>query len=253
MNHLNKLFQNNYLELLDCNKNRERLSESVSDTEIESELEVYHQSTFKKTNYDTVPTLDEWKEEVTPHKFASEIAKYSKLLSCKNICEIGAGCGNICKWVKFSNPVANVTAVENDDGHFRLLTNNIIDTPNYLEPHGKFDITLLQQSAHKLDFADKQFDMVYTCTVMMHIPFLPQLGILCELSRISSKYIMHVENVVACTVIGDMKNLHLNTRTTDYEKAYGLLGYHTLVSEVGEYPNEPGHHYILYIAERNSE
>jgi phospholipid N-methyltransferase len=255
MNHYNETFRHIYKDLLDCNINREEISKIISDQEIESELETYHVSIVNNTNYipvsSSVSTLEYWREPYHPHLFPLLINHYCGSLNCKDICELGAGVGNISKCLKHGYPVCNLTAIEANETNFRLLQNNLINTPMVLEPYGLADIKTLRLSGHNLSsIPDKSFDMVYTCTVLMHIPYLPQLAVICEIARISSKYVMHVENTVAATAIGDMKNHYLNTRTTDYPAVYSLLGFKTIRNDIRPYPDSKDHNVRIFIAER---
>ena len=235
-------------ELLLFNTNEKELK--ASEEEIQTELGLYEKSIDENTHSPTVEGLENWREKITPHPFASAIAEYCRLFGVDRICEIGAGAGNIVKYVKNLNPRSEVTAVENNKVHFQLLEDNICNTPYVLEPKVKNDITLLNESGHDLSsIKDGSFDMVFTCCTLMHTPFIPQLKIITEAARVSSNFVMHIENTRSFIHMGELDE-ELNNHVADYAKVYEKLGFRTVLNETSPYPETDKFNFRIYIAQR---
>lgn len=251
---MNPYFQENIKELLSFNLEGEDVYGKLGKERIDKDLERYLNSLERDTNYSKigVPKLEDWRQpNNSTHPFHQKIAELCASLHVSNILDAGAGAGVVAKTVKSrQHQSANITCVEKNTNHFSQMKENFHTRTNVVGEDVHVDARMFNQSIHDLsNFKDGEFDMVYTCTVTMHVPFIPAIAVLCELARVTSKYILHVENVRACTAIGEMKE-HANTRSIDYKKVYESMGFQTIINSVDNFPDSPGHQYVIYLGKK---
>lgn len=248
---MNSFFLENMHHLLKNNLEQVDVYNNLGRERIAIDLQRYLDSLLKNTNYNRseVDKLEDWRSPLNAvHPFQKQIADICSALNVQNVLDAGAGAGAVAKIVR-SQCDAKLTCVEKSPIHFTQMYENFNTRTDVVGPNIKVDAILFNRSLHDLtNFEDGEFDMVYTCTVAMHIPFIPAIGVLCELARVTSKYILHVENVRACTAIGDMREHFENTRSIDYVKLYESLGFKTVTYQIDDYPEYPGHKYVLYLA-----
>ena len=85
---------------------------------------------------------------------------------------------------------------------------------------------------------DGSQDLIYTMTVMMHIPYLLAIKAIMELSRVTNKYVVHVERKDGNVVMGNQENSQYNKLHIDYKGIYEHLGFKTL--DYHEFPYTEG-------------
>jgi hypothetical protein len=76
-------------------------------------------------------------------------------------------------------------------------------------------------------FENDSHELVFTCTVMMHMPFIAGVLAACEIARVSSKYILHVEGYHTDGIVEGFRTPY-NLLIIDYEYLHKKLGLHTL-------------------------
>lgn len=246
---MNSYFLNNLSSLLNskCNIEQIDIYTNLGKDKILQDIDRYINSIKNQTNYTSVSHLEEWKQpDNQPHVFHETIAEFCNIENCKNVLDAGSGAGIVAKHVYNKNPHINLTCVEASQVHYNQMIENFDTKYNIIPPFIKVNARTFNQSLHNLQFNDNEFDLVYTCTVMMHIPYIPAVGIMCELARVTSKYILHIENLTACTHLGEMHEEFENTRSINYKEVYEQLGFITIMNVFGPDPNTH-HNYYIYL------
>ncbi len=251
----NIFFKEHYRELLRCNTNLVDVAQELGEPRVVENLRTYEESTTRDANYVSPgTTLEAWRDLNHPHPFAQHIALICASLNLDTILDAGCGVGTITKFIRtVVNPEVRIHCIEGNTNTYKYLQENFFDNYSILPPYIMPQNTTTHcGSLHDLSrFKDGEFDLVFTCTVAMHLPFIPGVAILSELARVTSRYILHVENVRPCTAIGEMKYKRENTLGVDYEKLYEKLGFRCLINFVNDYPYEAGHKYRVYLGEKN--
>ncbi len=236
MDEYNKNFQYNFIEYLNCNLNG--YSFTIQDiAEIKSELTLFLQSLNDYKNYQSVSSIYNWiprKELTYPniHPHHRVIVDTIKKFKYKSVIEFGAGAGQVSKFVYYENPqIENLTCVEYNDRHISQLRENFITNTSVLAPDIKVDANIVEESIHNLsDLKDNSFEIGYTCTVTMHIPFMVAIASICEMARIC-KNIIHVENQAGCVEKGLTTSRKQHFRI-DYPALYEKLGFKIIQSDL---------------------
>jgi hypothetical protein len=115
------------------------------------------------------------------------------------------------------------------------MKENFYHRTSVIKPDIKVKAKIIKATMPNLSmFRSNAFDLVYTCTVMMHMPFIINVCSATEFARITSKYILHVENrnlgnnwYDNCTVNPPGMS-DLNFCAIDYKALYESLGFKTL-------------------------
>lgn len=184
------------------------------------------------------------------HPTHSAIVKSCQRLKPLSVCEVGAGAGVVAKYVFASLPgLQQMTCVEGSPTHMAQMERNF-GAGSPIPPHIQVDATIVNATAQKLPFADRHFELTYTCTVIMHMPFVPAVLALCEIARCSSRYVVHSEGLHTEGICFSRRREDL--LIPDYARIYQLLGFRTLVNEVHEDPFDARYARIEFIAERIS-
>lgn len=169
----------------------------------------------------------------------------------REVLEVGAGAGCVSKYVHALTG-ANMTCLEGSTFHIEQMRENFSKNSDTVKPQIDVPANIVKGYIQNAPFEDNQFDLVYTCTVMMHIPFLVIPRAVLEIKRISKKYILHVENrndVINCVHIPRGDGVNLNYLCIDYRKMYESIGVKTLVYE--EYPDPHSNcTYVMYLGEK---
>lgn len=226
---------------------------------VEKEVSRYLENTLLDWDdvYGHVESLQRWANEtyVFPNlqlhhkKIVDTVAR----LGVRDVLEAGAGAGCVSKYV-YASTGANMTCLEGSSVHIEQMKENFSNKSNIISPQIEVPANIVRGCIQNAPFEDDSFDLVYTCTVMMHIPFLVIPKAVLEIKRISKKYILHVENrndVINCVHIpGDSRlGMNLNYLCIDYRKMYESIGVKTLVYE--EYPDPHANcTYIMYLGEK---
>jgi ubiquinone/menaquinone biosynthesis C-methylase UbiE len=229
-------------ELLKCNRDGLNVA-AICD--VENEMRLYEKSLENHTNYVPVPELYEWINEYTypnihpTHQIVLDIINELGVL---NICEVGAGAGRVSKLAYAQNNQLNLTCIEASDTHLKQMKENFGDQSNVILPDIKVPATIIKgQVPYLKSIPDNSFDLVFTCTVMMHLPYIPAILSAQEMARLSHKYILHVENKneghswYNMSVVNSPSMSSVNELSIDYVTLYNKLGYKTI--KYFEYPD----------------
>ena len=256
----NKEFIDNIYEFLNCNQNGVIFDENnLKEREIETELNRYHDATISEVNYASlvrqgggaVESLEAWRssdngsEYPYPniHPIQRKLVDSIKGANVTSVCELGAGAGEVSKYVYDVHENLNLCCVENHSGHFSQMLENFETRTDVLPPDIKVNAKTIKNSIHNLNevLEDDSYELVFTCTVMMHLPFLIACAVACEAARVSSKYIYHAEsinNTKNTITEGDagLRLSHVNFLQLDYRKIYDKLGFECVSYEESPYP-----------------
>ena len=118
------------------------------------------------------------------------------------------------------------------------MLENFFSRTDVIPPNIKVDAKIFKQSLHDLkQYPDDYFDVGFTCTVMMHIPYIIAVSIITEISRIC-KTVIHAENtneIINCVVTGKTVLPHEKI-VIDYEKLYKTLGFEIIQNDIVKDP-----------------
>lgn len=235
-----KLQNEEFIKLLNCNKNNFDFSEYSLKNLLKQKRNYikYLDKDFEKI-YPKVATLEQW---IHPdfginnmHPAHQEVINTVLKHKPSTICEIGAGAGSVTKYVYNSYPTASYLSVEPNKYHRELMQANFDKSKSIIEPKIDVKSKIIAAGAQALPLSDNSVDFIFTCTVMMHIPYLMIPSTVKELSRVSSNYILHVENpndiinaVVTPNKKVKMKYSEINKLQIDYDKIYDSLGFNII-------------------------
>jgi predicted RNA methylase len=230
-------------ELLSCNlENISDFPENV----VEEEKNIYFNSVKSWNQYECVSSLEGWKDKKYGYSYPNIHLHHRKIVdtiknlkNIKSVCEIGAGAGVVSKYVYVTCPEIDLTCVEGADEHIVQMKENFKKESKIIEPFIDVDAKIIKSIAQEISLESESFDIVFTCTMMMHIPFILVPKAIMEINRISKRYILHVENQnneinAVCAGFGKSQ---LNRLCIDYEKMYALLGVKTLIKEIYKDPH----------------
>lgn len=250
----------NFNHLLTCNLKNMDIA-SICD--VKREIALYEQSLVNESNYSGVPQLDGWIDEgfayPVVHPLHKKILDITKDLAIDSICELGAGCGKISKYIYYQKPKIRMTCVEQDAKHLQQIQENFVTKTNIILPDIAVNAQVFKGSMHDLSFlpADN-FDLVFTCTVMMHLPFIIAVKAAQEIVRVSKKYILHVENKnqggdwYSMAIVKPDTMSPVNLVGIDYVKLYESLGVKTIIYTECPYWGTPATA-VIYLGEKISE
>lgn len=239
-----------YFELLKWNL------DNVSDFDknvIQKEFEIYENSVKDWSNYSGVLNLEGWKHPIFEypniHPIHKKIVETVSNLEVNKVCDLGAGAGSVAKYVYNSKKDIDLTCVEGYDVHLSQMKENFSENSFVIKPKIKVDATILKGTAQEIPLGDNSQDLVYTCTVMMHIPFLLAIKAAQEIARISNRYVLHLERKDGNVVIGNQKS-NLNYLQIDYKNLYENLGFKTLEYYDFPYPEAEMYKCVYYLGEK---
>ena len=257
MDHFNDYFKDNLLDLLNCNLQNKVFTEKDV-RNIWNDLNVYINSTKTNKNYVSHPTLESWYgpgdgvfPDVHPHHkhLLGLIKKYNvtQTLDC------GAGCGMITKYILADNKDIKLTCIENNPTHISQMLENFQSRTHIITPDIKVDAKIVHSSLTRMDLPDNSQEFVFSCTVIMHIPFIAAIASIVEMVRVSSKYICHIENqndVINAVVKGQTQLPH-QMLNIDYKKLNKKLGLNIIHYEKASHPGAPTCKFVYLVAEKN--
>lgn len=255
MDTYNEYFLKNKRELLNCNLNK--VNFNTNDIDVDKELNIYYKSTLTENNYPNQHSdLASWKSNngyvypnIDPrHRYIVDTIKKNNY---KKVIDFGAGCGMVSKFVYHENPnIEELVCIENGSHHYSQMLENFKTKTNVILPDIVVNATTTKTSLHNLkQFPDNYFDVGFTCTVLMHIPYIIAIPIICEISRIC-KNVITVENtneMINCVVNG-------NTRTReeycciDYLKLYEKLNFNILDYQKFKDPHANCYYNLMHIS-----
>tara|TARA_R110001592_G_scaffold112395_3_gene310614 strand:+ start:642 stop:1148 length:507 start_codon:yes stop_codon:yes gene_type:complete len=166
--------------------------------------------------------------------------------------DCGAGCGMISKYIYAINNNIDITCIENNKIHFDQLVENFEKNTDIIKPDINVPANKIRGNIHNIDLPSNSKEFVFTCTVLMHIPYIAAVASLIELTRVSSKYICHIENVnnVINSVVPGETQLPEEMLSIDYIKLYKLLGYDIKEYKLSSHPGEPNCKFIYLLVEK---
>lgn len=242
-----------YKKLLNCNLNGFDFSDIDNSVLVEQHQKYYknYKDNYEKM-YRQVATLEGWYDAryihpnlQIPHSKVVEIVKET---NPKSICEIGAGVGVVSKYVHHALPESQLFCVEGSLKHIEFMKENFKESSGVIAPKMNVQAEIVNALAQDLPFEDNSIELIYTCTVMMHIPFLMIPFCVKEFARVSSKYVLHVENpndIINAVEYGELDK-KLNSLVIDYEKMYSEVGMKHVKSERWKDPHAPCD-YVLHL------
>lgn len=234
---INNLDMEYYKSLLRCNFNG---VEKFEDDLIKNEFEIYSDAILNWDNYGEVSSLEHWwrGQGIGCQELYDKCLDIVKKLDCVNICEIGAGAGILAKYIYDLNTNINLTCIEGSKNHISHMKENFNSNNNIIKPFIDVNANIIKAIAQDIPLDNNLFDLVYTCTVLMHIPYLLLPKALMEITRISNKYVLHIENTnreINAIAMGKQKS-ELNKLCIDYSKMYELLNVKTIINKEYKYP-----------------
>ena len=86
---------------------------------------------------------------------------------------MGAGCGRVSKYIYAQNPNLNITCIEDNKAYFAQMKENFETRIDVIEPNIPVKATMIRACLPELSMIQSNsYDIVFTCTVMMHLPFI---------------------------------------------------------------------------------
>lgn len=223
-------------ELFNCNLAKKDIAKLCN---IDYELELYFKSLANESNYRGIPTLMGHNDPDYnyPHLNPIHQVLLDTVLSLqiKNVCDLGAGCGKISKFIYANRPEIDITCIENNAHHLIQMKENFETNTGIIKPNITVNAKQIKGCLPDLSsLSSEEYDLVFTCTVMMHLPFIVAVKSAQEIVRISKKFILHVENKnegtswYNMTVVNVPGMSSFNCIGIDYVKLYESLGVKTL-------------------------
>jgi ubiquinone/menaquinone biosynthesis C-methylase UbiE len=254
----NKIFLQNYNQLSKFNVNNIDFKDINILQEIENYLDnlknwnIYHWNTeiIEKDKY-IYPNI---------HNNIKKIISICERLNLKNILDVGAGNGKITKYLfqRLNNELeqkCKFNCLEGKNEHINEMKRNFKkNSERITSPNIDVVSNFYNGYSQNMEFEDSKFDMVFTCTVLMHQPFLPALLSICEIARVSKKYVLHLENknsngAVTCMPLKN--NMTENNKVgIDFKSIYEYLGFKTLINMELTDPNVDNVTYVLYLGQK---
>jgi len=233
--------------LLNCNKNNYDFT-AHSSRKVIGQRKRYFKYLEKDFDqiHPTVPTLEDWynKDTVYPnlHPAHQKVVDTVTDLNPVSICEVGAGAGVVSKYVFNAHPEVELTCIEPNKQNFKLIHKNFKKNSKIIKPFLDVKANIINASGQKIPLENNSIEFVFTCTVLMHVPFLMIPDTVSEISRVSSKYIFHVENPndkINAVHIPNKKlkfDRVLNKLEINYETIYESLGFSVIEKDTWKDP-----------------
>lgn len=249
----------NFSALLRCNLSQRDIAQEC---DVAREINLYNEHLLQESNYLPMQTLEEWVRPI-------EIENYPKIqqinqivldvleaLPISSVCEVGAGCGKICKYLYARNQKLDITCVEHNSTHLELMIDNFERRPHVILPNIRVKAHIVKGSLpHVTALHANSFDAIFTSTVFMHLPFIIAVQAAQEMVRLTKRYILHVENKndgtqwYNMTIVLPSGMSSANLVGIDYPKLYESLGVKTLIYEEFKNNVNPST-YIVYLGEK---
>lgn len=250
----NKKFISHYPELLFCNEKRMGVADKI---DVSKKLATYFEHTNSWLNYaDQAGSLKDWVDvkggSLWPNIHATHrhVVDICKELDVKNICDVGAGAGVVSKYIyaETKGKDVNITCLEGSVKHIAEMRENF-DNSDTIIPKIKVEAEIVKGLIQNAPFKDNTFDLVFTCTVIMHNAYLPAVLAISEMTRISSKYVLYVEGYHTDGMPALYSDKY-DRLLVDYEALHEKLGYRTVKKEFYQDPFSKDYDYIVYLAEK---
>jgi len=244
-------------ELLKCNLARRDIAALCN---VDYELQLYYKALPQESNYAGVPTLAQWKD--VDYTYPSIHPAHQALLDAvaplniSTVCDLGAGCGKVSKFLYAANPQLNITCVEHNARHLVQLRENFETNTGVIKPDVTVKAQIIRGCLPDLSFlSSDSYDLVFTCTVMMHLPFIIAVKSAQEIVRISKRYILHVENKnegnnwYNMTIVNSPGMSPINYIGIDYVRLYESLGVKKVLYFEFKDPATPAT-FVVYLGEK---
>ncbi len=251
----NKKFISCFPELVACNESHLPVA---SHTDISKKIEAFFNHTNTWLNYhDQSKNLTQWTDADNSkyswpkiHDTHRVIVDLCKDLDIKTVCDVGAGAGVVSKFIykETEGRDLKITCLEGSDAHIAQMKENFNES-KVIAPPVKVKAEIVKGIIQNAPFKDDTFDLVFTCTVIMHNSFIPAVLAIAEMTRISSRYVLYVEGYHV-DGIPKLYNDTYDRLVVDYEKLHTLLGYKTIRKTFHKDPHSEDYEYIVYLAEK---
>lgn len=117
----------------------------------------------------------------------SRIYEIKKSFEINNVLEVGCGFGRTLPYILENCELNKINGIELSS---TMIKKSVEFFDNY---NRKNDIRIIQGNAKELPYQDNQFDIVYTHVCLTHISPCDIPIVTKEISRVASKFIIHVE------------------------------------------------------------
>lgn len=245
-----------FIDLLNTNLNQIDFSK----IDIVKDIDIYNKSLNSYQNYVPVNTLEEWysSKHVYPnihpsHRFIVDIIKKNNY---KKIIDLGAGAGMVSKsiFAEHHNNIKELVCVEHNQTHFNQMIDNFQIRTNIIAPDVKVTSTNINKDilSSLKSYPDNYFDVGFTCTVLMHIPYILAIQIMKEMTRVC-KNIIHSENqndMINCVVKG---NTQLNEQFAciNYREIYEKLNFDIIQYDRVKDPHAPCYYMYVHVSKKD--
>ena len=177
-----------------------------------------------------------------------------------SVLEVGSGPGIVAKYLhsRFTDigREINLNCLENSKNRVELMKTNFTHESKIIEPFRDIDAQIIHGNAQDIPLGDESIDLVYTCTVLQHIPFPANVSAVLEIARVSKRYVLHVEGFHSDGVIQTSrsrigKRLRRRELTRlDLPQMYDDLGFDTIEFSTGIFPYQPEYRFMIFLGER---
>ena len=186
----------------------------------------------------------------------------SRILATESVSvlEVGSGPGIVAKYLysrfQDSGRAINLHCLENSKNRVELMKINFTQQSRIIEPFRDIAAHVIHGNAQNIPLHDESIDLVYTCTVLQHIPFPANAQAVSEIARVSKKYVLHVEGFHSDGVIQTSQNklgklLRRQELTQlDLPHMYDEMGFDTIEFSTGVFPYQPEYRYMIFLGKR---
>ena len=201
---------NNFIDLLNTNG---RIN--FNNVDFMGDIDNYNKSLINFENYTPQPTLLSWRDSkhIYPnsdprHRYIIDTIKENNY---KKIIDLGAGAGCVSKplYFEYSAEIEELVCVEHNKTHFKQMIDNFENETDVVPPDVKVKSNNINKDILNTlkSYPDNYFDVGFTCTVLMHIPYILAVQVIKEISRVC-KNVIHTENqndLINCVIRGKTK------------------------------------------------
>lgn len=219
-----------FIDMLNTNLN----GIDFTNININDDINNYIKSLISQKNYGFQPTLDSWfdSKHIYPnidprHRFIVDTIKNNNY---KKIIDLGAGAGCVSKsiYAEHKDIIEELVCVEHNNNHFNQMIDNFEKRTHIVPPNIKVASTNINNNILETlkSYPCNYFDVGFTCTVLMHIPYVLAIQIIQEISRVC-KNVIHAENqndIINCIVKGETI-LKEQKACINYSKLYKKLNF----------------------------
>ena len=180
-----------------------------------------------------------------------------------SILEVGSGPGIVAKYVysRFQDLGRKIDlhCLENSKNRVELMKINFTHHSRIIEPFRDINANVIHANAQDIPLGNQSVDLVYTCTVLQHIPFPANAKAVSEIARVSKNYVLHVEGFHSDGVIQTSRNKlgkYLRRRELtqlDLPHMYDEIGFDTIEFSTGIFPYQPEYRYMIFLGKRRQE